>query len=499
MIHRDPSAAEREEYDLIVVGGGFYGATVLLEAAGRGLRTLLLERNDFGSATSANSLRIVHGGLRYLQQFNLRRFRQSVQERRWFLKTFPDLVQPLPCLMPLDDRGLRRRPILQAALWMNDALSWNRNAGVLSDHAILAGEILTVGQAKKIFPGTRANDLRGAAVWYDAYVPDLNRLLMEILHWACDLSGTAINYMEAVDLQKQGRQVRIVTARDSETGQSHEFRSRTVINATGPECRLLAERLDRDIPSLFRPSIGWNVLFDHQAVSDHILALTPGHKRRTYFLVPWKGMLLAGTGHAPWSGAPLSPRLPVQFLEQFIADIDEVVPDLNLTRDHVLRIFLGFLPATKDGGVTNPAREVIIDHSMHGGPCGLYSLSGVKFTTARAAAEKTLDLLAGRRPPMLDNVTRSLPGLSALGNFDFNWAPVRDNCTWKESLRRIIREESVLHLTDLALRRTTLADDPRRALKLAVDLCGLFPWSQQRRADEVRLLKEALEVERLVT
>lgn len=116
MIRRDPAAAAQESYDLIVIGGGIYGIALALESSRRGWRPLLLERGDFGGETSLNSLGIVHGGLRYLQSLDIIRFRESVAERRWFLAHFPDLVEPLKCLMPLYGGGLRRRSVIAAAL-----------------------------------------------------------------------------------------------------------------------------------------------------------------------------------------------------------------------------------------------------------------------------------------------------------------------------------------------------------------------------------------------
>src|SRR5690606_21038054 len=110
-LQRDPEGASSCSFDLIVLGGGIYGAMVQLEAARRGIRSLLLERGDFGGATSANHFRIVHGGLRYLQSLDLPRFREAVAERRWWLRTFPDLVEPLRCVMPLYGEGLRRAAV----------------------------------------------------------------------------------------------------------------------------------------------------------------------------------------------------------------------------------------------------------------------------------------------------------------------------------------------------------------------------------------------------
>ena len=126
MIRRDPDAAVSREHDLIVVGGGIYGACLAVEPARRGLRPLLLERGDFCAATTWNSLRILNGGFRYLTKRDLPRFRESGSECRWFSRTFPDLVRPIECLMPLYGEGLKRPVFLASALWLNDRLSSER-------------------------------------------------------------------------------------------------------------------------------------------------------------------------------------------------------------------------------------------------------------------------------------------------------------------------------------------------------------------------------------
>ncbi len=170
---------------MIVVGGGIYGACVLLEAARRGLRGVLLERGDFGGATSWNSLRILHGGLRYLQTCDLTRFRESVCERRWYCRHFPELIKPLACMMPLYGRGLRRPAAMRTALALNDRLSWDRNHGVHEQLHLPVGGILDARRTVEMFPEAERSGLQGGGLWYDAQMTHSQRVLIDILHWAC--------------------------------------------------------------------------------------------------------------------------------------------------------------------------------------------------------------------------------------------------------------------------------------------------------------------------
>lgn len=502
-IIREPASAAKETYDLIIVGGGIHGAMLSLEATRRGLRSLLMERNDFGGATSFNSLRIIHGGLRYLQSLDLHRFRESVAERRWFLRTFPSLVKPLPCLMPLYGDGLRQPFIFRIALWLNDLLSQRRNRGVPLEQHLPPGRLIDVNHTREIFPFVDMQGLLGGAIWYDAFIPHSQRLIMEILRWACEYGATVLNYVEACQLLKTRKGVAGVMALDHEGGEYHEYKARVVVNAAGPWCRNVALSFDLDGPTLFRSSIGWNVLLDRRAVSDHAAAVTPKRPGgQTYFLVPWNGMLLAGTEHAPWLGCENRPMPSNEQLQEFLNNLNLAVPALELDQNDILYVFAGLLPVTKVGGVDLCTREVIFNHANHGGPRGLYSISGVKFTTARLVAEKTLKRIYPENKAGKDIDTTSFkPPEDAQGDrgiFHFHWRPAAEESEWKAVLRSLVEEEAVQHLDDLILRRTTLWENPSRAFEIVPNICKLFDWNDSRCHEEVKRLTRKLENGKIV-
>ena len=496
-ITRKPALAAKDTYDLIIIGGGIYGAMLALEAIRRGLYPLLVERDDFGEFTSSNSLRIIHGGFRYLQSLDLYRLRKSIAERRWFLQNFPNLVEPLPCLMPLYGKGLRRPFLLRMGLLAYEFLSYKPNQGVRSDRHILPGRIIDATQTREIFSDVDTEGLQGGAIWYDAFMPDSQRVLMEILRWACNYGATALNYVEAVQLLKDKKGIAGIIAIDHESGQYHEFRTNVVVNACGPWCRDIAARFDRDEPTLFRSMMAWNVLFNRKALVDYGLAVTPKSKGgRTYFLVPWKGMLLAGTGHAPWLSSEKKPIPSSEQIQKFLDDLNYAVPALGVCQNDILRIFPGLQSAAKAGGTEFAVRDVILNHVNHGGPNGLYSISGVKFTTARLVAEKTLNQIYPERK-ISEDVRRITPRPSSYaqngrGIYPFDWYPVANDSKWKESLRSLIAEESVQHLDDLILRRTSLGDNPVRALKIGRLTGDLFEWDDLRFSKEIARLKEKL-------
>ena len=193
---RNPEFVQKQSYDLIVIGGGVYGIMAALVASQRNLKTLLLERDDFGSATSFNSLRIIHGGIRYLQNLDFLKFFESVSDRKWFFQNFPDLVEPIACLMPLYGKGVFRPSIFKAALLLNDILSFKRNEKVSKNSKLLNGKVIKAEEVKKIFPEVDSTGLKGGAIWYDGSMLDSQRVLIEALKWACSLGTTALNYID---------------------------------------------------------------------------------------------------------------------------------------------------------------------------------------------------------------------------------------------------------------------------------------------------------------
>jgi len=483
-ISRDPQEAEKKDYQAIIIGGGIYGITLALEAGRRGLKTLLLEKGDFGEQTSFSSLKIIHGGLRYLQSLDLPRFRESVRERTWFLRHFPERVHPLPCFMPLYGDGMRRPSIFRAALLANHLLAPERNIGMDQDHQLPMGKVVGVQQSKTIFPLLNTEGLKGGAIWYDAYMPDSQLLVMEILLAACNLGTTPLNYVQATDLltNKQGK-IEGVAGLDRNTGTNVKYHAELVINAAGPWCRKIVKDITGDCEELFRPSLAWNVLFKRQAISNHALAVQarePGS--RLYFITPWKNRIFAGTGHEPWLGEPDNPLPTKPQLSAFIRALNLAVPGLELRLEEIDRIFAGLLPTTSVGSNELTKREVIVDHGKVGGPTGLFSVGGIKFTTARLVAKKILERTEWKKP---------VPSIS--WNTATRYPEIEKGQELEQYQELLTKDQSIIHLDDLLLRRSTLWEEGTEAMELAARLCELFPWDENRKKQELAKCRACLE------
>jgi glycerol-3-phosphate dehydrogenase len=393
--------------------------------------------------------------------------------------------------MPLYGRGLKKPGVLRMALLANDWLSRERNRGLRSDRHIPSGRIVSREETLKICPEIDTHDLEGAALWWDATMPDSQRLLMEVLRWSTECGATALNYVQAEKLLVSNRKVHGIEALDRCSGRKHEFRGKVVINATGPWVRETADALDHDYPSLFRPTIAWNILIDRPSPAETLLTIeATDTDAQTFFVQPFKGRTLVGTGHAEW-GNSLSTISPTRLqIQQTLTRLNSAMPGLDLKPEKIVRVFSGLLPGKGENGLRLADRPVIVDHGQQGGTRNFISVSGVKFTTARRVANSVLDIAIGRcrskpvtmtyRPPSIK------PNVWSCSDVD---SKRLGECM--RGLRFLVEEEAVVHLDDLVFRRRTLWENSNLFPELAQPLCSLFPWDTDRRRAELDRLATA--------
>lgn len=429
---RDVAALAERPWDLIVVGGGIYGVCAAREAALQGLAVCLLERDDFGGATSANSLKIMHGGLRYLQNLDFKRMRESIGERRTLGRLAPHLVRPMPFAIPCYGHLLRGREVMGVALLMNDLISADRNRGLLPERRLPRGRLLSKRRTEELIPDLPEPGLVGGAIWYDGQARNTERLTLAFLQAAVAAGAAAANHA-AVEgfLEGEGR-VEGVVVRDAETGAAHRVRGRVVLNAAGPWVDALLGRLASARPARhFHMSKGMN-LVTRRVFPDHDLGVAipyqEGYEDKQavldkgklhFFVVPWKGYSLIGTRHLPWDGDPDAFRVTEADVSRFLGEIGRAYPAANLRREDVLKVYEGMLPALAgaggDGGdgadVQIGKQYTITDHAETDGLDGLVTLLGVKWTTARDVAERAVATVLGKlgRPARCDSARVPLP------------------------------------------------------------------------------------------
>src|SRR5882724_4085362 len=230
---RDLDALSASTFDVVVVGGGIYGLTIAYDAAQRGLSVALVERDDFGSGTSFNHLRTIHGGVRYLQTLDLSRARESVRERRTMARIAPHAVRPLPFAVPIYRSFTKGKLAMRAGFLLDRLVAAGRNRGVAASHRLPAGRVISRGNAVQRFPGLRRQGLTGAGVMYDYVTTEADRLTFSFALAAVEHGAVLANHVEAVAPLVEGTRVVGVSARDTLGGQMLDISARLTLNATG--------------------------------------------------------------------------------------------------------------------------------------------------------------------------------------------------------------------------------------------------------------------------
>ena len=419
-MQRDLAQLKSKTYDLIVIGGGIYGACLAWDAALRGLSVALIEKADFGHATSANSLKIIHGGLRYLQDGNLLLMRTMIQERKTWLRIAPHLVHPLPFLIPTDQSPTKNKLALTIALKLNDWISYDRNHAMDPQKYLPNGRIISKAGYSQIVPGMTTDQISGGAIWYDAQMYNSERLLLSIVLAAVAAGAEVANYIEATNFLHHDDGIRRVEVRDGLTGQCFKIKSKLVANCTGGWTDQLLGLLKGHTPTpKFRLSIAVN-LITRQVISDYAVGVT-GHylsrdgqeRSRVLFITPWHGYSLIGTIHLPYDGRPQDFQITDELIAAFVDEINRAYPASALTERDVYHVHWGFLPMEANNSSLDEVKLMrqgqVHDHEQEDGLAGLITVVGVKYTTARIVAQRAVDLifrkLDRQSPPCLTQKT----------------------------------------------------------------------------------------------
>jgi glycerol-3-phosphate dehydrogenase len=466
-----PALMERE-WDLLVIGGGITGAGILLEAARRGLRALLVEQRDFAWGTSSRSSKLVHGGLRYLKDGHLHLTRESVRERESLLRDAPGLVEPQGFAFAHYKGGRGRRSFL-AGLAVYDLLAGRRERHWLGTDEFLA-------RAPNVAPNMANAGLAGGIVYTDAKTDDA-RLVLRVLGEAMTHGAAALNYVAARSLIKEEDRVAGAVVHDEVAGATHAVRARVVVDATGAWSGALHGKGPR-----LRPLRGSHLVLPAwrlplaQAVS-----LMHPQDGRPVFAYPWEGTTLVGTTDLDHE-QPLSQeaRITRAELDYLLAALQAQFPQLGIDGADVLSTYAGVRPVIA-GGHANASQEGR-EHVVWS-EAGLVAVAGGKLTTFRAIALDALKRVRAQLPEWTDDLqpcrvfeppadhqaasARRVPPallrrlwgrhgasaaalLAAAGEDEFTLIPGTET-PWAE-LRWAARAEAVQHLDDLLLRRTRL-------------------------------------------
>ncbi len=518
-----------EPVDVLVIGGGITGAAIARDAALRGFRTALVEKGDFGSGTSSVSSRLIHGGLRYLEQYDFHLVLEASRERRVLLRIAPHLVRPLPFVFPVY-RGARVPSWkLRSGLWLYDLLAAFRN---VRGHRWLSRKATL-----RLEPGLRDKDLRAAGLYYDAQTDDA-RLVLATMRSAAQAGAHVANYAEVVTLVKPDGRARGATVRDLLSGDTRTVRSLIVVNACGPWVDQLRRLDEPDASPVLRLTKGAHVAVPRQRLGNtHGITLTSPIDGRVMFVLPWEDaeQSYIGTTDTDEHVSPDDVRATAEDVVYLLRSANAFFPQARLSPQDVVATWAGLRALLRPEGHLAPS-QVSREHRIIESASGLLTIAGGKLTTHRAMAQELVDRVAARlgaldgrpraphsptdRLPLPGGETADLEGLAKaavergasettarhlVGRYGSEAAAVlnlvdRDRALggrimagrpelWAEVVHAVEREMAV-RLSDVLVRRLHLfyktRDQAVPATSAVADrMAGALGWDGSRRAEEL--------------
>lgn len=532
-----------EELDLVVIGGGITGAAVAYDAALRGLSVALLEKRDFGCATSSATSKLIHGGFRYLANMELGLVRESLRERRTLENIAPNFVYPLATILTAYGKKLfDHLPLIRTGMTLYEGLSFDKGKTWDPAKAIPPHRVLTAEEAVRLEPAISPKGLQGAGLQYDCQSICPERLTFAFVRSAVKHGARVANYAKVEGFLRTRGWIQGVTVRDELKGRTHEVRAKLVVNCGGPWADLVL--------GLARPTGGANGekklrrsegihVVTRKLVDDHLVGFV-GKGGGHFFLIPWRGHTLIGTTDKEYVGDPDQWRVTRAAIEELLDEVNGTYGGPRLGYGDVLHAYGGLRPLVEDQtkGVYESSRKYEIHDNAADGLEGLLTVEGGKYTTSRNLAEKTLTMVAaklGRELGKCQTGKRRLDGCEiddveafvaeqrrAHADFDgttVEWlarqygteagrvldlarqdralgAPLDGDGEIAAQATWAVREELARTLEDVMLRRTglgTLGMPAEATLAQVADVTAReLGWDDARKADEIARVRRAL-------
>jgi glycerol-3-phosphate dehydrogenase len=529
-------------YDVIVIGGGITGASVAYEAASRGFSVALLEKNDFSAATSAATSKLIHGGLRYLANFEFGLVRESLKERRILENIAPNLVYPIPFIIPLYNTWARSKWILEPGMIIYDLLSYDKSFTWDDSKKIPLHKYIPRKKVQELEPIVKSDGLTGAILYYDCSSISPERLTLAFIKSAVKLGAKVANYAKAVDFLHKSDGVEGVVVHDLLLNKNVEVRGKIIINCGGPWADLILEVAGgKHSSKQIRRSEGIHII-TRNLVNHHCVGMmSPGG--RHFNIIPWRGHSLIGTTDREYIGDPDAYEITREKIEEFLAEVNGALNEKDqIAYSDVLYTYGGLRPLVEDQTkeVYKSSRKYEIYDNEKDGLKGLITVEGGKYTTSRSLAEKVVRMavkkfgmgsykskttkkyLAGSE---IKNIN-SFIGSSVFENEDFSektieylarvygteiiqvlkiarhqpelGIPVNTDGEILAQVVFAIRDEMARTLTDILLRRTgigTLGHPGKEVLQKVTEIAAReLNWDQDRIGQECKTANKVLSV-----
>ncbi len=364
-------------WDIVIVGGGATGIGIAVDAANRGFAVLLLERVDFGSATSSRSTKLVHGGVRYLEQGNVSLVMEALKERGLLRQNAPHLVHDLGFVVP--NYSWWEAPFYGIGMRVYDLLAGKYGFG--------KSRLLSREETLEQLPTIQTEGLRGGVIYYDGQFDD-TRLLIHLADTAADQGAVLLNYAPVIEITrgKDGFADGVV-AMDSETGQRMTIRARVVVNAAGIFADDVRRMAEPDAAGMIAPSQGIHLVFAREFLRGNTAIMVPHTSDgRVLFAIPWHEHTVVGTTDTPIETPSYNP-LPFEEEVEFILETAAQYLSRPPKRSDVLSVYVGIRPLVKAGSAASKTSSLSRDHTVHVDNSGLLTIVGGKWTTYRHMAE----------------------------------------------------------------------------------------------------------------
>lgn len=454
------SQLRSKTFDLLVIGGGITGCGIALDAASRGLKVGLIERNDFSAGTSSKSSKLIHGGLRYLRQLQFKVTLEASREKARLKRMAPHLVEDLPFLLPLWTRAAR--PMIASGLWIYDAAA-GFPKGLIHKH-------LSRKETLGTLPGLHDEGLRGGFLYYDARADDC-RFVLHVARKATDLGAVLANRIAATGfLTRNGRIVGVRT-------DGFNISARRVVNASGVWCDEIRAQDDPRATRTIRPSKGVHLILPTRRLGLRTAAMLPAPDNRIVFLIPVGDRTIVGTTDTDFTGALERPRAEAADLDYLLAVVNMNLPAVRVRRADIQSTYAGLRPLLLDG--TDVPSKASREHHLFESDSGLITITGGKLTTWRLMAKEVVDRLTRTRcrTHQVDLYgTDARDGLARLYGSEAaritDRRPLMDGLpyVWGE-VEHAIEREMALGLSDVLCRRMRIAlfaEDRGAGVALAV-------------------------------
>lgn len=550
-MQRDLKRLSGETFDLLLIGGGVNGLATAWDAALRGLKVALVEKGDFGAETSSATLKIVHGGLRYLQHLDFIRSRESIRERSALLRIAPHLVKPFPFFIPTYGHLMKGKEFMTTGLIMNEVVSFDRNFRIRDPaRKIPCGRVVSRTECLELFPGVKPEGLTGGVVFYDAQMHNSERLTLAFALSAAEKGAAVANYVQAVRLIRQGDRILGARVKDRMGDGEFDVRAAVVANMTGPWSDITLGLIDRPDPERRVLRSKGIQIVTPPLTSGMGLAVASKYRdpdalfsrgARHWFITPWRGVSLVGTTDTVYEGDPDEFRITAQDISDFVAEINDALPSAQLKPEQVPFAFGGLRPVTEknlETGSQVSRKYEINDHEKDFGVKGLITIIGVKYTTCRLLAQRVVNAvlrklersapacitagtpLAGGDIPQFEPFEEEAVHQAPAGvggdvmrhlarSYGSSYPAVVDLVTsdaklgalvpgskevLKAEIVHAVRQECALHLADAVFRRTdlgTLGHPGRAALETCADLMGVeLGWDAAAKQREIEAVEK---------